>query len=175
MSYWCQMHSAFYLYHQKCTQKKNKEGLTSPSMHGDSLMAPQHPKNPTTIMRAPAAIRMYTPTTQNTHNQLMSHFKDKLTAVLLLKRIIFFPSYGKWNIWGFDKSFHLVHMGIWHLSENLKTKWWRWADSNQYVHVVFWLSSTQNSQLRSSDLSQQEMRDRFSSPTTISGETAQFS
>lgn len=31
-------------------------------MHGDSLMAPQQPKKPTTIIRAPAAIRMYTPT-----------------------------------------------------------------------------------------------------------------
>lgn len=30
-------------------------------MHGDSLMAPQQPRKPTTIMRAPAAIRMYTP------------------------------------------------------------------------------------------------------------------
>lgn len=35
--------------------------LTNPSMHGDSLMAPQQPRKPTTIMRAPAAIRMYTP------------------------------------------------------------------------------------------------------------------
>ena len=36
--------------------------LTSPSMHGDSLMAPQQPRKPTIIIRAPAAIRMYTPT-----------------------------------------------------------------------------------------------------------------
>lgn len=42
---------------------KKKGGLTSPSMHGDSLMAPQHPRKPTTIIRAPAAIRMYTPAT----------------------------------------------------------------------------------------------------------------
>lgn len=35
--------------------------LTNPSMHGDSFMAPQQPRKPTTIMRAPAAIRMYTP------------------------------------------------------------------------------------------------------------------
>lgn len=37
------------------------EPLTNPSMHGDSLMAPQQPRKPTTIIRAPAAIRIYTP------------------------------------------------------------------------------------------------------------------
>ena len=36
-------------------------GLTNPSMHGDSRMAPQHPRKPTTIMRAPATMRRYTP------------------------------------------------------------------------------------------------------------------
>lgn len=37
---------------------KNTQSLTNPSMHGDSLMAPQHPRKPTTIIKAPAAIRM---------------------------------------------------------------------------------------------------------------------
>lgn len=46
--------------------------LTSPSMHGDSFMAPQQPRKPTTIMRAPAAIRMYTPG-RHTRSQLLKH------------------------------------------------------------------------------------------------------
>lgn len=44
----------------------NLEALTNPSMHGDSLMAPQQPRKPTTIIRAPAAIRMYTPAERKT-------------------------------------------------------------------------------------------------------------
>lgn len=43
------------------TIKKKVQVLTNPSMHDDSLIAPQHPRKPTTIIRAPAAIRMYTP------------------------------------------------------------------------------------------------------------------
>ena len=35
--------------------------LTRPRRHWDSLTAPQHPKKPTSITSAPAAIRMYTP------------------------------------------------------------------------------------------------------------------
>lgn len=42
------------------------EPLTNPSMHGDSLMAPQQPRKPTTIIRAPAAIRIYTPAEMKT-------------------------------------------------------------------------------------------------------------
>lgn len=45
--------------------KTQKKSLTSPNMQGDSLMAPQHPRKPTTIIRAPAAIRMYTPATKH--------------------------------------------------------------------------------------------------------------
>lgn len=32
--------------------------LTNPSIHCDSLMAPQHPRKPTTIIRAPATMRI---------------------------------------------------------------------------------------------------------------------
>ena len=35
--------------------------LTDPSTHCDSRMAPQHPKNPTAIIRAPAPTRTYSP------------------------------------------------------------------------------------------------------------------
>jgi len=53
-------------------ERQSSEGVifTSPSMHGDSLMAPQQPRNPTTIISAPAAIRMYTP---NTHTHTHTH------------------------------------------------------------------------------------------------------
>jgi len=43
-------------------EKVHDVGITNPSMQGDSWMAPQHPKKPTTIISAPAAMRMYTPT-----------------------------------------------------------------------------------------------------------------
>lgn len=66
---------------------ERKGGLTNPSMHGDSLMAPQHPRKPTTIIRAPAAIRMYTPTEQRgTHEEVFLHIPD-LTMVSLVRKM----------------------------------------------------------------------------------------
>lgn len=43
--------------------------LTSPSMHWFSLMAPQHPRKPTTMIISPTTMKMYAP-------GIESYFKD---------------------------------------------------------------------------------------------------
>jgi hypothetical protein len=42
-------------------RNKNEDGRTVPSIQGDSLQAPQQPRNPRMVMRAPTPSTTYTP------------------------------------------------------------------------------------------------------------------
>ena len=102
--------------------------LTNPSMHGDSLRAPQQPRKPTTIIRAPAAMRMYTPERHtHTHTQkwkeppvcpthIMTHrltLQDNCGTGVYWdhKCVIFLVT---WCKWGYDSCHHCHRSGLHH-------------------------------------------------------------